>query len=97
MANNLHPAHFPVGSPASRAAARALVEERRSHAVLVDLVITVKPHEAPWFSEWEENSNGTFTRRSRIPSGMSFPEAERAAGLIPVKPRGEYTRLSLNI
>lgn len=92
---SFHPGQFPVGSPVSRAAARSLIEERRAHAKLVDLVISVDPSETPWFSEWHENDNDSFTRRSRVPRGMAFEDAEKAAGLSPLVPKGDYTRLTL--
>ena len=92
---NFHPGQFPVGSHMSRAAARSLIEERRARAKLVDLVLSVAPSETPWFSEWHENENGSFTRRSRVPRGMAFADAEKAAGLVPIVPKGDYTRLTL--
>ena len=93
---NFHPGQFPFGSPISRAAARSLVEERRAHARLAELVIRVDSSEAPSFSEWKDNEDGSFTRFSRIPRGMAFEDAEKAAGLVPIAPKGEYHRISFD-
>jgi hypothetical protein len=88
----IHPGQFPLCSPGSRAAAQALIAERRESTKLVDMILRVAPSEQPYFHEWASMREGTYTRRSRIPDGMTFEDAERIAGVPPIHPKGEYIR-----
>lgn len=88
-ADSAHPGRYPVGSPVSRAAARSLLNARLSQAVLIDFVGVVDGLAVPWFSKWEQSDNGSLSRRSRIPAGMAFDEAQRAAGVAPVQSAGK--------
>ncbi len=88
-----HPGQFPVGSPSSRAAARSLMDERRSHARLADIVGLYESSSKPVFGPWKDNGDGSFTRLVRLPAGMTFEEAEIASGVAPVRTSGRYTRL----
>ena len=90
-----HPGSFPVGSAISRAAARALIEDRRAQSKRVDTVICRDGQAAPSFGEWEENSDGCFSRYSSIPAGVTFAEAEAAAGLAPTRTDGDYLLIIL--
>lgn len=69
---SFHPGQFPVGSAISRAAARALIDERRAQSKRAETVLRVEGLSVPRFGEWEEMSNGVFSRRSSIPAGMTF-------------------------
>jgi len=51
----------------------------------------------PVFGAWKENEDGSFTRLSQIPPGMTFEQAEVAAAVAPVRARSEYMRLTLNL
>ncbi len=77
------PGAFAVGSPQSRAAARRLLETKVASAKRLDWVLSVvgKPdiYNPPIVGKWEECPDGTLTRFSRIPWGMTIEEAERMA------------------
>jgi len=88
----IHPGQFPLCSPSSRAAAQALIAERRENMKLVEMILRVAPSAQPYFHEWVSMREGTYTRRSRIPAGMTFEDAERIAGVPPIHPKGEYIR-----
>ena len=92
----LHPGQFPVGSAVSRAAARALIDERRSQSKRRELVIIKDGLAAPKFGDWNEGDDGMFTRSSSIPAGMIYEEAERVAGLPPTRTDGDYLRLVIS-
>ena len=66
-----HPADFPVGSPASRAAARAMLEWKRKTCERLQMVSFTPIHGTDksrvQFSEWEEWPNGTSVRRIYVP------------------------------
>lgn len=97
MLEQVHPGQFPLGSPASRAAARALIAERRSGSKMVDMVLSMESSEQPIFYDWKSLPEGSYTRRSRIPAGMTFEDAELAVGLTPVRPGREYVRLWIDL
>ena len=93
---HFHPGRFPVGSAASRAAARFLAEERLAQKRRADLVLVIHGLSVPEFGPWVQNEGGTFSRRCSIPASMTFEEAERAAGLTPVRTDGDYLRLTID-
>lgn len=97
MAKSFRPGQFPVGSPSSRAAARSLIEERRSRADMTDIVDALANVGTPMFGPWMEDEDGSFTRRSQIPPGMTFEEAMLAASIAPIQCKGEYTLLIIDI
>lgn len=72
---------LPIGSLASRAAARALLTARVQNAKKLDFVVTVVGYSdrfnPPTIGKWSEGPDGTLTRISRIPWGMTIEEAER--------------------
>ena len=75
------PGSFVLGSPQSRAAARALLNSKLDGAKMLDFVISVvgcpDKFNPPIVGEWREGVDGTLTRISRIPWGMTIDEAER--------------------
>jgi hypothetical protein len=86
---NVRPADFPVGSPESRAAARAAVEQRRASQKRRELVIVhsvPSPNResdpdfdplGPIVHEWRMAEDGVLERTCWIPPGMTVEEAER--------------------
>lgn len=75
-----HPADFPLGSPASRAAARMRFQRLRDSHERIEIVIqgfSLRGDDAPTASPWTEASDGTLSRTLFIPSGMSIEEAKR--------------------
>jgi len=78
------PGSFAVGTLQSRAAARALLNCKLDSAQKLDIVLTVvgcpDQFNPPTIGEWMAGSDGTLTRISRIPWGMTIAEAERMVG-----------------
>lgn len=72
------PGDYALCSLPSRAAARAIVEQRTSGKdrfdFIVDIGITIDDLK---IGEWTEDEDGRLTRVSLIPEGMSMEEAER--------------------
>ena len=95
--DNFRPGSFPIGSPASRAAARVLLGSRMDAYSRADLVAPEAGLNAPQIGAWEENSDGSFTRRSRIPIGITFDEALAQAGVSPASRAGRYMRLIIEL
>ena len=74
------PGDYPVGSPESRAAARALLEAKRAGRKRIDIVCRIpRPGDngAIHFGNWIEKSDGSIFRISNVPPGMTIAEAER--------------------
>ncbi len=63
----------------------------------MDIVSIVEGLSKPAFEAWKENEDGSFTRLSQIPAGMSFEQTELAACVAPVRTNGEYMRLTLDL
>lgn len=83
------PGDYAIGSPQSRAAARAVLAHRFAGRKRVDLIVS-SPIPRPRgdgirIGEWSEGEDGTLTRVSFLPSGMTIEEAER----IVAEQRGE--------
>jgi len=97
MSNPLHPGLFPIGSPQSRAIARALIESRWSTLDLVELYSSREGHGSPEFGEWESFRPGSMTRRCRIPAGMTFDEALQVAGLPVTRTNGKHIRMRIDV
>jgi hypothetical protein len=86
---NVRPADFPVGSPESRAAARAAVEQRRASQKRREFVLihsVPRPNYegdpnfdplGPIVHEWHMAEDGVLERHCSIPPGMTLEEAER--------------------
>src|SRR6478735_1277475 len=75
------PGDYALGSPLSRAAARAMIVEQISKrdtltivmsSFLPDLTIT-----EPSIGEWREGADGRLYRKAYLPPGMTLEEAER--------------------
>jgi hypothetical protein len=76
------PAEYPLGSPQSRAAARALLERRFAGRRRIDVVSSIpRPggDGAIRIGTWIECDDGSLFRFSTIPSGMTILEAEQIA------------------
>ena len=74
------PGHFAVGSPQSRAAARALLVAKRAGRERIDIVCRIpRPGDdgAIHIGKWIEKPDGSLFRFSNIPPGMTIAEAER--------------------
>lgn len=74
------PGDYAVGSPQSRAAARALVERRFAARKRLEIVCSIPRPGAVGeirIGEWIEGADGTIFRTSNIPAGMTLQEAER--------------------
>jgi hypothetical protein len=67
---------YPLGSPQSRAAARSLVERRRTGRLHRTLILDIGEKE-PSFTPWREGEDGSLTRICGLPRGMTMQEAER--------------------
>jgi hypothetical protein len=80
----MKPGDYSLGSPASRAAARSLIGRRFADRNRIDVVLTSSiPRPAGALvlniGKWQEGADGTLTRFSMIPTGMTIEEAERIA------------------
>jgi hypothetical protein len=78
----MRPGDYPLRSRQSRAAARSLLERRLADRKRIDFVLTSSIPRPPGarainIGEWQEGADGTLTRFSMIPSGMTLEEAER--------------------
>ena len=74
------PGDYAVGSPQSRAAARALLERRFAARKRLEIVCSIPRPGAVGeirIGEWIEGADGTIFRTSNIPAGMTIQEAER--------------------
>lgn len=75
-----HPADFPLGSPASRAAARLWFQRLYDSHERMELVIVgigLRGDDKPHASPWTEGSDGKMFRTLFVPSGMTEEEARR--------------------
>ncbi len=72
---------YAIGSPQSRAAARAILKQRFAGQKRLDFIVQCcipRPGgELLKVGEWQEGPDGTLTRFSMIPGGMTIEEAER--------------------
>ena len=78
--SGLKPGEYPLGSPQSRAAARALLERRFAGRRRIDVVSSIPRPGGDGgirIGTWIECDDGTLFRLSTIPSGMTIQEAER--------------------
>jgi hypothetical protein len=78
------PGDYPLRSCQSRAAPRSLLERRFAGRKRLDVVLTSSVPRpggalALMIGEWQEGADGTLTRFSMIPSGMTIEEAERTS------------------
>jgi hypothetical protein len=77
------PGKYPLGSPQSRAAARAMLTRRWERRERVDFVVrhigAVPGFTKPQVSDWVECDDGTLMRCSHLPAGMTIEQAERIA------------------
>ena len=84
------PGDYPVGTPQSRAAARALLEAKRLGRERVDLVCSIpRPGDegAIHIGKWIEKPDGSVFRFSNVPAGMTIAEAERLAAKLKAPTR----------
>jgi len=87
----MKPADYPLRSRQSRAAARSLLERKLANRKRIDVVLTSSIPRPPGalainVGKWQEGPDGTLTRFSMIPSGMTIEEAERIASQRGWKP-----------
>ncbi len=74
----IKPEAFPLGSPQSRGAARAKLQQQRAGRERIDLILDMGSGiENLKIGEWTEGEDGPLVRVSIIPNGMSMEEAER--------------------
>jgi len=75
------PGDYALGSPQSRAAARAILARRLAGRKKVDLIVTSsipRPRgDGIRIGEWSEDKDGTLRRTSFLPPGLTMEEAER--------------------
>lgn len=78
--NGARPGDYAVGSPQSRAAARAILERRSATQRRTDVISSV-PRSGDEggirIGDWIECDDGSLFRFSTIPAGMKIEEAER--------------------
>jgi len=91
MPAELHPGQFRVGSPASRAAARMLIEDRRFESELWDTVLVSEECQEPRFGEWKSQTPDSFIRSSIIPAKVTFDQALHGSCVAPVAQYSKYT------
>ena len=76
----LKPGDYAIGSPQSRAAARAKLEQHLAGRERMDLVVVTIGRrlfaEDHYLGKWEER-DGKLSRMSMLPSGLSTEEADR--------------------
>jgi hypothetical protein len=75
-----NPGRYPIGSPESRAAARAALERRYAQRRRIDVVSSIPRPGAEGeirIGTWIEGEDGVLFRFSTIPPGMTIQEAER--------------------
>ena len=85
------PGDYALGSPQSRAAARAILERRFAGRRQIDLVSTVpRPGNVGgiYIGVWIECDDGSLFRFSSVPPGMTIEEAER---IVAQRPEGLTT------
>jgi len=97
MSHAPNPGIFPVGSPQSRAAARALAESLISALDVVEMYSRHEDLERPEIGNWETLRPGSMTRRCRIPAGMTFDQALAIAGSPRAKTSGRHIRLNVDL
>jgi hypothetical protein len=77
------PGEYPLGSPQSRAAARAMLKRRLEGRKRVDFVVRcivdVPGFTKPQVGDWVECDDGMLMRCSHLPAGMTIEQAERIA------------------
>ncbi len=76
----MKPSDFALGSPESRAAARAALERRRAGRKRIDIVSSIPRPGGDGgihLGTWIECDDGSLFRLSSIPAGMTIAEAER--------------------
>jgi hypothetical protein len=96
---HLEPGHYALGSPQSRAAARALLERRFAARKGIEVVSTIARPGADGeirIGDWMEGADGTLFRTCNIPNGMTPQEAERVVaqpGWKPTAPPAQSERI----
>jgi hypothetical protein len=72
------PGDSAVGSPQSRAAARALLERRFAGRIRRTIIVDLETGcTEPRIGEWREGADGSLGRVCALPRGMTMQEAER--------------------
>jgi hypothetical protein len=72
------PGDYAVGSPQSRAAARALLERRFAGRIARTIIVDLEAGcTEPRIGEWCEGADGSLGRVCALPRGMTMQEAER--------------------
>jgi hypothetical protein len=72
----LKPGKFPIGSPQSRAAARATLQFRFDGRKKCSMVAQFPDIKEPRIGAWEEAENGNLSRRCELPVGMRLEDAD---------------------
>jgi hypothetical protein len=86
---------YALGSPQSRAAARALLERKFAAQKRLEIICSIpRPGVAREINigRWIEGSDGTLFRTSNIPAGMTIQEAERITSQPGWKPTAPPTK-----
>jgi phosphoribosylformimino-5-aminoimidazole carboxamide ribonucleotide (ProFAR) isomerase len=74
----MKPGDYAVGSPQSRAAARALLERRFAGRIRRTIIVDLDTDcTEPRIGEWREGTDGSMGRVCALPDGMTMREAER--------------------
>ena len=88
---------FELGTLQSRAAARALLDSRRSVIDLFEIYSNRVEVTTPNFGEWQINRPGSMSRICHFPVGMTFEEAMKASGQPTLRTNGKHIRLDINL
>ena len=75
----MKPGDYALGSSQSRAAARAMLQERRGVQERLELIVGYDLAE-PHATEWHDNGEGELSRIISIPAGMALADGLRALG-----------------
>ena len=78
----VRPGDYPVGSPQSRAAVRAILERKSARRKRQDIIIIIvssipRPRgNGITIGQWTEGEEGCLTRFSILPPGMTVEQSE---------------------
>ena len=78
--SGVKPGEYPLGSPQSRATARALLERRFAGRRRIDVITSIPRPGGDTgirIGTWTECDDGSLVRFSSIPAAMTIEEAER--------------------
>jgi hypothetical protein len=88
------PGDYCLGSPQSRAAARAILARRNAGRKRQDIIfvstVPLPDGQEIRIGEWSESRDGILTRTSFLPPDMTIEEAERIVSERTVRPADAY-------